>query len=185
MPEKTHPPPRRNVVRKGVRSALPPALDDQADILPGKESQPAAWLQAPWLPVQRQQAAASLGRVGGNQRLGRLLMPPEAALQRQEVEGAAPADETPTTGSTAAEVDAAVQAELEGFLTDFSNIEVTVRWVEDTGSACVQRETLVPVHPPYFMNVTDRDSAAAETLDRYDDAVSERGAANRTIRDFI
>jgi hypothetical protein len=147
-------------------------------------------LRSPILRAQRQQAAARLGRIGGNTRLGKILAGRSAnVIQREngdtEAAGAEAAAEAPPAGTTAAEMDAIVQAELEAFLDEFSNIEVTVRWVEVTETACVQREAPVTFHPPYFMNVTDRSSAAAETLDRYDDAVSERGAADRAIQNFI
>jgi hypothetical protein len=82
-------------------------------------------------------------------------------------------------------VDAVVRGELESFLREFSNITVTVRWVENTETQCVERSRPVVVHPPYFMNVHDRTQAAPRTLQRYDTAQANRGAANRATQRFL
>jgi len=85
------------------------------------------------------------------------------------------------------EFDNLVQAELEGFLAEFSAIPVTVRWVEQTDTQCVPREAEVAVHPPYFMNVTQgsRPTAAARTVERYDTATGNRGDADRDPRRYL
>jgi hypothetical protein len=186
MPKRAEPQPGGTPHRRPLKPALQPSQEAATPLHGRSKEQNLAILRAPLLTAQRQQAANRLGRLGGNQRLVKALTPPGwSALQRQDGAEAAESTEGSAPESPVADMDAIVQAELESFLSEFSGIEVTVRWVEDTGTACVQREELVQVHPPYFMNVTDRESAAAETLDRYDDAVSERGAANRAVRDFI
>jgi hypothetical protein len=83
------------------------------------------------------------------------------------------------------QVEATVREELEGFLADFSNITVTVRWGEDTGTQSVQHSEEVAVHPPYFMNVMDRGTAHPRTLERYDAAMAHRRAADRATRDLL
>ncbi len=83
------------------------------------------------------------------------------------------------------QVEARVREGLEGFLADFSNITVTVRWGEDTGTQSVQHSEEVAVHPPYFMNVMDRGTAHARTVERYDAAMAHRSAADRATRDLL
>lgn len=82
-------------------------------------------------------------------------------------------------------VEALVQEELEGFLTEFSNITITVRWVENTDTQYVERSEEVAVHPPYFMNVRAPAQAAPATLARYNTATANRRAANRATRSLL
>jgi hypothetical protein len=83
------------------------------------------------------------------------------------------------------QVEATVREELEGFLADFSNITVTVRWGEDTGTQSVQHSEEVAVHPPYFMNVMNRATAHPRTRERYDAAMAHRRAADRATRELL
>ncbi len=83
------------------------------------------------------------------------------------------------------EVEATVQQELESFLEGFQNITVTVRWGEDTGTQSVMRSEEVTVHPPYFMNVINRNRAHRRTLQRYDAAQRHRRAADRATRQLL
>lgn len=83
------------------------------------------------------------------------------------------------------QVEARVREELEGFFDEFANITVTVSWGEDTGTHSVLRTEEVTVHPPYFMNVNDREEAHPMTLARYDAAAANRRAANRATRNLL
>jgi hypothetical protein len=83
------------------------------------------------------------------------------------------------------QVEARVREELEGFLHQFQNITVTVTWGEDTGTQTVTRSEEVAVHPPYFMNVRDREGAHRRTLQRYDAAQRNRRAADRATRQLL
>lgn len=143
--------------------------------------------------AQQQEILTSLGKIGGNKALQQVIQtygPP--AIQRQdhaettpsvpESGGPAPAAATAQASET---MDAIVQEELEAFLDEFSNITVTLRWGEETDIATMQREEEIAFHPPYFMNVSEGSSPAARTQERYDNALAERGAAGRTIRNFI
>ncbi len=83
------------------------------------------------------------------------------------------------------QVEQQITSELESFLNEFSNITVTVRWAETTDEMCVEQEEEVAVHPPYFMNVNDRNQAQAATLQRYDAAMAHRRAADRATRQLL
>lgn len=85
------------------------------------------------------------------------------------------------------QVEARVEEELQGFLAEFSAITVTVGWVESTGMQSVPRTEEVAVHPPYFMNVLERNRARAlpRTLERYDAALANRRAADRATRRLL
>ena len=162
--------------------------------------------------VQRQAIAARLGRFGGNLYLQRVIsrvrqsvLPvqavaptPTSTLQREPSPAPsettspepspAPSETTspePVARPTPDELDSVVREELEGFLSEFQNIEVTVRWLEYTGTECRQRKEQVAVNPPYFMNVRDRKKATKTTLKRYDTAIENREAAAGAVQDLI
>jgi len=152
-------------------------------------------------PVQRQEIAARLGRLGGNRYLqrvidgvqggGRLVHPlhgPDTGLKPQpgRVLQREPEPDSQETGPRESasllapgELDSLVQQEIEAFLTEFQAITVTVRWIEYAEDACFSREEQVAVHPPYFMNVREKQRAQARerTLERYDDAIEHREKA--------
>jgi cell wall-associated NlpC family hydrolase len=192
MPKKIESQPKPSSKSKPARPRMQPQQEEVLLAQTESAQQPKTLLKPPMLRAQRQEAAARLGRIGGNTHLGKILASTaQSTIQRDdenpEPVATQPAEETetPAEGSTAEDMDVVVQNELESFLEEFSSIEVTVHWVEDTGVSSEPHEELVTVHPPYFMNVVDRSGAARETLNRYDDAVSERGAASRAIRNFI
>ncbi len=127
---------------------------------------------APWPTTsnarpQRQATILHLQRQHGNAHVQRFLHQSRPTIQRETAPDGAQVEETPEQAAAAAanageqtEWDALVEAKLEQFLQEFSNIPVQVSW-EAEGQTQTATET---VHPPYFRNdaATDRFKKAAE-----------------------
>ncbi len=63
------------------------------------------------------------------------------------------------------DADRKIQASLEQFLDRFSNIQVTVTWIENTGQNSVQKSEVISVHPPYFIALGKTVESAKDNRD--------------------
>lgn len=127
---------------------------------------------------QRQATILHMQRQHGNAHVQRFLHRSQPTIQRETAPDGSQVEETPQQAAAAAantgeqtEWDALVEAKLEQFLQEFSNIPVQVSW-EAEGQTQTAAET---VHPPYFMNATE--TAGAATKQRFNAAAANREAA--------
>lgn len=127
---------------------------------------------------QRQATILHMQRQHGNAHVQRFLHQTRSTIQRETAPDGSQVEETPEQAAATAanageqtEWDALVEAKLEQFLQEFSNIPVQVSW-EAEGQTQTATET---VHPPYFMNATE--TAGAATKQRFNAAAANREAA--------
>ncbi len=120
----------------------------------------------------------------------RYLLSPDAAVQRRMivrrsvpslqrqgcVSASQPADSTgeASVQQTVATWDAHIEAQIEQFLAQFSDIQVTVTWQENGET----RREVTSVHPPYFIN---RENSA----NRLSNALANRRAARGALRTLL
>lgn len=158
--------------------ALEGESNEQTEELPSESEKSKRWAggaappEPPNVPkIQRQTSVGETAASGDLEESIQRQPESDTALASPESEASAA-----STQPAAEAFDALVREELESFLDDFSNITVTVRWVEYTDTQCVQREEEVSVSPPYFINVNN---------ERKRKAFDNREKASREVQTFI